>query len=168
MQVQAINNQTNFKAVIKDKDSKFSDKQLSIFTDIRNKIENSRYYKDWDYIAQSKNDDTLDLYQSSLLVDNPPEKSYFIGNYKDNSFELLDLKETSKLDEHKRQCHYLFSFAAFFAVLGCLVAGTMRNAPKSTKIPVETVKEQVVTPVKDTLQKVGKDTLKLTKQLIKK
>ena len=37
-----------------------------------------------------------------------------------------------------------------------------------TKDVIPTVKEQVVNPIKDSLQKVGKDTLNLTKQLLKK
>ena len=38
---------------------------------------------------------------------------------------------------------------------------------QANKDAIPTVKEQVVNPIKDTLQRVGKDTLDLTKQLMR-
>ena len=166
MNIQAINNQTSFKAIYNSKNEKINDAQLNTIEDIKNKISQSKY-KDWNYYVEPQKNDSVDLWQTSLLA-NPSKKSYYIGNYQKDSFQINDLKETSAKDENKRHWSLLFSFVAFCTVLGCLIAGSMRNPSKTTKDTINMVKEHVMNPIKDSLQKVGKDTLDLTKQLMKK
>ena len=51
MNIQAINNQTGFKAVYNSKNEKFNDAQLNTIEDIKNKINQSKY-KDWNYYVE--------------------------------------------------------------------------------------------------------------------
>ena len=172
MNIQAINNQTSFKAVYSPKGLHFSESQLKIIDDIK-----SRADEKMDFIVHSG--DTKDSVELRLLV-GPKTKlengvklntgvyegTRRVGFYdKNRPFVQADADETAKKwnDDQKT---FFFSLLALLALFGAMMFGVRKLQTNRDAIP--TVKEQVITPIKDSLQKVSKDTLNLTKQLMRK
>ena len=172
MNIQAINNQTSFKAVYSPKGLHFSESQLKVIDDIK-----SRADEKMDFIVSSG--DTKDSVELRLLV-GPKTKlengvrlntgvyegTRRVGIYdKNRPFVQADADQTAKQwnDDQKT---FFFSLLACLALFGAMMFAVRKLQANKDTIP--TVKEQVINPIKDTLQKVGKDTLDLTKQLIRK
>ena len=172
MKINAINNQTSFKAVYYPKGLHFSESQLKVIDDIK-----SRADENMDFIV--RNGDTKDSVELRLLVGEKTElengvrvnKGIYegtrrVGFYdKNHPFVQADADQTAKQwnDDQKT---FLFSLLACLALFGAMMFGVRKLQANRDAVPI--VKEQVVNPIKDSLQKASKDTLKLTKQLIKK
>ena len=170
MNIQAINNQTSFKAVYSPRGLHFSESQLKVIDVIK-----SRADEEMDFIVS--NGDTKDSVELRLLV-GPKTKlengirlntgvyegTRRVGIYdKNRPFVQADADQTAKQwnDDQKT---FFFSLLACLALFGAMMFGARKLQANRDAIP--TVKEQVVNPIKDSLQKVGKDTLDLTKRLM--
>ena len=171
MNIQAIKNQASFKAIYSPRGLHFSESQLKVIDDIK-----SRADEEMDFIVSSG--DTKDSVELRLLV-GPKTKlengirlntgvyegTRRVGIYdKNRPFVQADADQTAKKwnDDQKT---FFFSLLALLALFGAMMFGVRKLQGNSNAIP--TVKEQVINPIKDSLQKVEKDTLDLTKQLIK-
>lgn len=172
MQISAINNQTSFKAIYSPRGLHFSESQLKVIDDIK-----SRANENMDFIV--RNGDTKDSVELRLLV-GPKTKlengvrlntgvyegTRRVGIYdKNRPFVQADADQTAK-QWNNDQKTFFFSLLACLALFGAMMFGVRKLQANKDAIP--TVKEQVVNPIKDTLQKASKDTLDLTKQLIRK
>ena len=84
---------------------------------------------------------------------------------KNHPFVQADADPTAKQwnDDQKT---FFFSLLACLALFGAMMFGVRKLQANKDAMP--TVKEQVINPIKDSLQRVGKDTLDLTKQLMRK
>ena len=173
MKINTINNQTSFKAVYSSRGLHFSESQLKVIDDIK-----SRADENMDFIV--RNGDTKDSVELRLLV-GPKTKlengvrlntgiyegTRRVGIYdKNRPFVQADADQTAKQwnDDQKT---FFFSLLALLALFGAMMFG-VRKLQEANKDAIPTVKEQVVNPLKDSLQKFSKDTLDLTKQLVKK
>ena len=171
MKVSSINNQTSFKAVYSPRGLHFSESQLKVIDVIK-----SRADEEMDFIVS--NGDTKDSVELRLLV-GPKTKlengirlntgvyegTRRVGIYdKNRPFVQADADQTAKQwnDDQKT---FFFSLLACLALFAAMMFAVRKLQTNRDVIP--TVKEQVITPIKDSLQKVGKDTLDLTKQLMK-
>ena len=172
MNIQAINSQTSFKGVYSPRGLHFSESQLKVIDDIK-----SRADEEMDFIVSSG--DTKDSVELRLLV-GPKTKlengirlntgvyegTRRVGIYdKNRPFVQADADQTAKQwnDDQKT---FFFSLLALLALFGAIMFGVRNLQANRDTIPA--VKEQVVNPIKDSLQKVGKDTLNLTKRLMRK
>ena len=172
MKINAINNQTNFKAIYSPRGLHFSESQLKVIDDIK-----SRADEKMDFIV--RNGDTKDSVELRLLVGAKTELengvkinrgicegTRRVGFYdKNHPFVQADADQTVK-QYNDDQKTFLYSLLVCLALFGATIFGVRKLQANRDAIP--TVKEQVVNPIKDSLQKVGKDTLDLTKQLMKK
>ena len=172
MNIQPINNQTNFKAIYSPKGLHFSESQLKVIDDIK-----SRADEKMDFIVRSG--DTKDSVELRLLVGQKTkvengiklntgiyEETRRVGFYdKNHPFVQADADQTAKQwnDDQKT---FFFSLLACLALFGAMMFGVRKLQANREAVPI--VKEHVVNPIKDSLQNASKDTLKLTKQLIKK
>ena len=172
MKINAINNQTSFKAIYSPRGLYFSESQLKVIDDIK-----SRADEKMDFIV--RNGDTKDSVELRLLVGAKTElengvkinrsiceETRRVGFYdKNHPFIQADADQTAKKwnDDQKT---FFFSLLACLALFGAMMFGVRKLQANKDAIP--TVKEQVVNPLKDSLQKFSKDTLDLTKQLMKK
>ena len=179
MLINAINNQTSFKALIIPPKEKLSPEQQKIVRDLEtvlNKIyphdKEQRSYVDYfEKVCYSdivlKNNDKGDAI-SMYTKNRSDKKSYYLASYSrgqqvnEQSFtEYCDMVQTNEYFAKKTLKGITgLLLVATLAVVGAL---THRACINTGKQAVE-----VVNPVKDSLQKVSKDTLDLTKQLVKK
>ena len=180
MQVSAINNQANFKALIISKNQIFTPEQQKIVNDIKT-VTNKKYPHDKNlrsYIDYLEKDAFCDL----LLKSNKDNKSvemYIKNTYQKEPNYLETFSKEKPVEEiafleycDMVQTNSVYANKAIKGVTGVVLAfmlavigGMMHKS--CTKDAIPTAKEQVINPIKDTLQKVGKDTLDLTKQLLK-
>ena len=181
MNIQAINNQTSFKALIVPKNQVFTSEQQTIIEEVKTVV-NKRYPHDKNlrsYIDYLEKDAFCDL----LLKSNEDNKS--VEMYIKNQFEkepiYLETFSKEKPVDELAFCEYcdmvqtnsvyankiIKGITGMVIAFGIAVIGAIAHK-SCTKDAIPTVKEQVINPVKDTLQKVSKDTLDLTKQLIRK
>ena len=172
MNIQAINNQTSFKGVYSPRGLHFSESQLKVIDDIK-----SRAGEEMDFIVS--NGDTKDSVELRLLVGPKTKLENGIrlntGVYegtrrvviydKNRPFVQADADQTAK-QWNNDQKTFFFSLLACLALFGAMMFAGRKLQTNRDAIP--RVKEQVITPIKDSLQKVSKDTLNLTKQLLKK
>ena len=181
MQIAAINNQTNFKALIIQKNKIFTSEQKNIVEEVKT-IVNKRYPHDKNlrsYIDYLEKDAFCDL----LLKSNEDNKSvemYIKNQYEKEPTYLETFSKEKPVEEiafleycDMVQTNSVYANKAIKGVTGIVLAfmlavigGMMHKS--CTKDAIPTAKEQVINPIKDSLQKVSKDTLDLTKQLIKK
>lgn len=166
MNIQSINNQTSFKRVYFIKEANFTESQLRVIEDINSKVD-----KKSDYFVKPLANDVVELSEiyNAKEVGTGVDKRFtykdplIIGRYDEkHPFELKDVKYAVK----QSNIHaWAFSLACLGFIASILV---IPLAQKCKPEPNPTVKEHVINPIKDSLQKVGKDTLDLTKQLMKK
>ena len=181
MQVSAVNNQANFKALIIPKSWVFTSEQQKIVDDVKTVVnkryphdKNLRSYIDYlekeafcDLILKSNKDKTSvemyikntfqkePIYLETFSKEKPVEEIAFL--------EYLDMIQTNSVYANKAIKGVTGIVLAFMlAVIGGMVHKSC------TKDAIPTVKEQTINPIKDSLQKVGKDTLDLTKKLMRK
>lgn len=168
MNIQAINNQTNFKAIYKPIGVEFSESQKKVIKDIENKVNpNEDFYVEYgtkrDSVELSKlggfTKDALDAEKTGW------KKKLYIGTYSENYLFNLEDIENVKREQRKKDIGGILTGVLIIGMMLTIILGSRNNT--KTKDVIPTVKEQVVNPIKDSLQKVGKDTLNLTKQLLK-
>ena len=180
MQIAAINNQTNFKALIIPRNQIFTPEQQKIVDDIKT-FANKRYphdknfrsYIDYlekeafcDLVLKSNKDKTsVEMYIKNTFQEEPIYLETFSKEkpVKEITFlEYFDMIQTNSVYANKAIKGVTGIVLAFMlAVIGGIVHKSC------TKDAVPVAKEQVVNSIKDTLQKVSKDSLDLTKKLIK-
>ena len=180
MQVLAVNNQANFKALIIPKNQLFTSEQQKIVDDVKT-VTNKRYphdknlrsYIDYleedalcDLILKSNKDKTsVDMYIKNTFQKEPIYLETFSKEkpVEEIAFlEYCDMVQTNSVYANKAIKGVTGVVLAFMlAVIGGMIHKSC------TKDAIPTVKEQIINPIKDTLQKVGKDTLDMTKQLLK-
>ena len=181
MQIAAINNQTNFKALIIQKNKIFTSEQKNIVEEVKNSV-NKRYAHDKNlrsYIDYLEKDAFCDL----LLKSNKDNKSvemYIKNQYAKEATYLETFSKERPVEEiafleycDMVQTNSVYANKTIKGITGMVIALCIAVigaiAHKScTKDTIPVVKEQVVNPIKDSIQKVSKDTLDLTKQLMKK
>ena len=181
MQVSAVNNQANFKALIIPKNQVFTSEQQKIVDDVKTVV-NKKYPHDKNlrsFVDYLKEDAFCDL----LLKSNKDNKSvemYIKNQYKEEPIYLETFSKEKPVEEiafleycDMIQTNSVYANKAIKGVTGIVIAFCIAVigaiAYKScTKDAIPVVKEQVVNPIKDSLQKVGKDTLDLTKKLMRK
>ena len=169
MNIQAINNQTSFKAMYKP-DYKFSETQKILIKDIEDKLGDRA--KERDYCITPDGDDRVALFEvwgakKSIAKDKYIfEKSSLCAICDEyHPFNVKDLDDAYKM--HKNMLGCLTGLLIFLAVAAAAtVTGFFTTAVKEGRNKTEVLIQN--NPIKDTLQKVGKDTLDLTKQLLKK
>ena len=181
MQVSAINNQVNFKALIIPKSWIFTPEQQKIVNDIKT-VTNKRYPHDKNlrsYIDYLEEDAFCDLILKSNK-DKASVEMYIKNTYQKEPIYLETFSKEKPVEEiafleycDMVQTNSVYANKAIKGVTGVVLAfmlavigGMMHKS--CTKDAIPTAKEQVINPIKDSLQKVSKDTLDLTKQLIKK
>lgn len=169
MNIQAINNQTSFKAIYKPIGVEFSESQKKVIKDIENKVNpNEDFYVEYGTKRDSVELSKLGGFTKDALKSEKTgwQKQIYIGTYDENKlFPIEDLK-TAEKEQKKKDILGTITGVVIIGMMLTIILGTRNNA--KTKDVIPTVKEQVVNPIKDSLQKVGKDTLNLTKQLLKK
>ena len=181
MNIQAINNQASFKALIIPKNQVFTSEQQTIVKEVET-VANKRYPHDKNlrsYIDYLEKDAFCDL----LLKSNEDNKSvemYVKNQYAKEATYLETFSKERPVEEiafleycDMIQTNSIYANKTIKGVTGMVIALCMAVigaiAHKScTKDTIPVAKEQVVNPIKDSLQRVSKDTLDLTKQLMKK
>lgn len=170
MYIQPIDNQLRFKAVYRDKGARFSDVQERVIKDIENKADANKDF----LVKHGACEDTVELYELKGSVQNVNRLSsdiakrknqLYIGTYEDGYFfqpeDLIIDKKKQKKEASLSLPLVLGVLAAIFSLMVC-----SRCAAKTAEtVPI--LKEQIVNPIKGSLQKFSKDTLDLTKQLLK-
>ena len=169
MNVQAINSQTSFKGVYSPKGIRFSESQKKVIDDIKNKVNPNEDF----FVEYGVRDNSIELFKlegrtrDALDAEKTGwKKQLYIGTYSENClFKQKDLEEVKK-EQLKNNILGTFTGVVILGMMLTIILG-YRNIAK-TKNVIPAVKEQVVNPIKDSLQKFSKDTLDLTKQLMKK
>ena len=94
------------------------------------------------------------------------KQQLYIGTYNENCLFKLDDLEKVKRDQRKKDIGGILVGVLILGMMSTIILG-YRKLEKAKEV-ISTVKEQIVSPIKDSLQKIGKDTLDLTKKLMKK
>ena len=169
MNIQAINNQTNFKGVYSPRGVRFSESQKKVIDDIKNKVNPNEDF----FVEYGIRDNSIELsklegrVRDALDVEKTGwKKQLYIGTYSENNLFNLEDIENVKREQRKRDIGGILTGVVILGMMSTIILGYRKNAKTKDTIPV--VKEQVVNPIKDSLQRVGKDTLDLTKQWMKK
>ena len=163
MNIQAISNQTSFKGVYSPKGIRFSESQLKVIDDIKSKVNPNEDF----FVEYGVRDNSIELSKLEGRKRNTGwKKQLYIGTYSEKClFKTEDLEEVKK-EQQKKDLEGTLTGAIILGMMLTIILGYRNNTKAKDTIP--TVKEQIINPIKDTLQKVGKDTLDLTKQLLKK
>ena len=159
----------SFKALYKNPSTNFSEAQKKVVDDIENKVNNTSLYN-YDLLVVPKDDTQVELFAISTptynLQTGTPESKYkkSIGLYsKTHPFNEKNVDKNTKAGIFWANWGKVITSAV---AAMCVVASAVAISTKGTKLPVKDVGEKIVT-VKDTLNNLGKDTLDLTKQLVK-
>ena len=168
MDIKAIDNQTNFKGVYSPRGVRFSDSQKKVIDDIKNKVNPNEDF----FVEYGVRDNSIELFKlegrtrDALDAEKTGwKKQLYIGTYSENYLFNLEDIENVKREQRKRDIGGILTGVLILGMMSTIILGYRKIAKTKDTIPV--VKEQVVNPIKDSLQRVGKDTLDLTKQLIK-
>ena len=169
MNVQAINSQTSFKGVYSPKGIRFSESQKKVIDDIKNKVNPNEDF----FVEYGVRDNSIELFKlegrtrDALDAEKTGwKKQLYIGTYSENHLFNLEDIENVKREQRKRDIGGILTGVLILGMMSTIILGYRKIAKTKDTIPV--VKEQVVNPIKDSLQKFSKDTLDLTKQLMKK
>ena len=171
MNIQAINNQTSFKAVFSQKGVNFSKPQKRVIDDIKNKTNPNEDF----FVENGAKKDSVILSKIEYFTlkdkgkdskDKVWERYLYIGTYDDNHlFQTEDLKKIENQKRKDKTVEYICKGLILAAVAFSILLGLNKTTKAKEVLP--TSKERILNPIKDSLQKVGKNTLDLTKQLMK-
>ena len=161
MKIQLVNSQVGFKAIYSTEKANYTESQLKIIDDIKSKTSDKM-----DFAAEPVDKDKIALYRLYEVnktevngIDRyTPYSSNYIGTYDEkNPFKKEDLIPP-KDNIHRIIAMYILAIGAVLISNSIVKSCTKEMSP---------VVKNTTTLIKDSLQKVAKDTLDLTKQFVK-